>query len=54
MSLDPILGSLNDFPFFGGIDAESLEKMGDLFKREEYPAGEHIIDEGTRGDILPA
>ena len=52
MTLKSILDDLNDFPIFGGIMPEALAPMEDLFLSGSYEEGEHLIDQGTRGDRL--
>ena len=52
MTLKSILDDLNDFPLFGGIMPEALAPMEDLFLSGTYAEGEHLIDQGTRGDRL--
>ena len=52
MTLASILDELNDFPLFGGILPEDLAPMEDLFLSGSYEKGDHLIDEGTRGDRL--
>ena len=52
MSLESILNDLEDFPLFGGILSSVLEPMADLVLSGEYREGEHLIEEGTRGNRL--
>ena len=52
MTLQSILDDLNSFPIFGGILPDDLAKMEDLFISGDYAEGDHMIDEGTKGDRL--
>ena len=52
MPINSILDDLQDFAFFGGIDRETLEKVGDLFDAGSYPPGTRIIVEGSSGNRL--
>ena len=52
VTLFSILDDLSDFAIFGGIDAETLRGVADLFDEGSYAAGTRIIEEGTRGNRL--
>ena len=49
MPIQTIKSRLNEFSIFGGIEAESLLELSDLFKAGFYPAGSLLIEEGERG-----
>ena len=52
MSIERITERLNEFSIFGGIDAEALIKLDDLFDIRTYGPGAHLIDEGAKGHRL--
>ena len=52
MSIESITGRLNEFSIFGGIEADALLELADLFETRTYPVGAHLIDEGQQGNRL--
>jgi CRP-like cAMP-binding protein len=48
----PVLGSLAAIPFFGGLDADALERLAATMRTRRFRRGEVIFHIGDPGDAL--
>lgn len=52
MSIESIADQLHLFSIFGGIEAQQLSDLADLFESQSYAAGTEVIGEGSFGNRL--
>src|SRR5215204_4106209 len=48
----PVLGSLASIPFFGGMEADALERLAATMRSRRFRRGEVIFHIGDPGDAL--